>query len=87
MLWIPFFMNLLILYFILSWLPSLLRQAGMPVTAGITAVAAFSVGGILGSLVQGPLMKKMGVFPAMIMEFIASLVLIGVASVVFANTA
>ena len=34
----PFFMNLLILYFILSWLPSLLRQAGMPVTAGITAV-------------------------------------------------
>ena len=38
LLWIPFFMNLLILYFILSWLPSLLRQAGMPVTAGITAV-------------------------------------------------
>ena len=50
LLWIPFFMNLLILYFILSWLPSLLRQAGMPVSAGITAVAAFSVGGILGTL-------------------------------------
>ena len=85
MLWIPFFMNLLILYFILSWLPSLLRQAGMPVAAGITAVAAFSFGGILGSLVQGPLMKRMGVFPAMITEFIASLALIGVASVIFAN--
>jgi AAHS family 4-hydroxybenzoate transporter-like MFS transporter len=85
MLWIPFFMNLLILYFILSWLPSLLRQAALPVTAGITAVAAFSVGGILGSLVQGPLMKRMGVFPSMVAEFIASLALIGVASVIFAN--
>jgi len=85
MLWIPFFMNLLILYFILSWLPSLLRQAAMPVTAGITAVAAFSVGGILASFLQGPLMKGMGVFPAMVTEFIASLALIVVASVIFAN--
>jgi MFS transporter, AAHS family, 4-hydroxybenzoate transporter len=85
LLWIPFFMNLLILYFILSWLPSLLRQAGMPVTAGITAVAAFSFGGILGTLVQGPLMKVMGVFRAMVTEFVASLALIGVASVIFAN--
>ncbi len=85
MLWIPFFMNLLILYFILSWLPSLLRQAAMPVTAGITAVAAFSVGGILASFLQGPLMNRMGVFPAMVTEFIASLALIVVASVIFAN--
>ena len=85
MLWIPFFMNLLILYFILSWLPSLLRQAGMPVTAGITAVAAFSLGGILGALVQGPFMKLIGIFPAMVAEFIATLALIGLASVIFAN--
>ena len=43
LLWIPFFMNLLILYFVLSWLPSLLRQSGLPVAAGVQAVAAFSV--------------------------------------------
>ncbi|MBM3819592.1 MAG: MFS transporter [Acidimicrobiia bacterium] len=85
MLWIPFFMNLLILYFILSWLPSLLRQAGMPVSAGITAVAAFSFGGIVGTLIQGPLMKLMGVFPAMMTEFFGSLALILAASVMFAN--
>jgi AAHS family 4-hydroxybenzoate transporter-like MFS transporter len=85
LLWIPFFMNLLILYFILSWLPSLLRQAGMPVSAGITAVAAFSFGGIVGSLVQGPLMKLLGVFPAIVAEFFTSLALIGVASVIFTN--
>jgi AAHS family 4-hydroxybenzoate transporter-like MFS transporter len=85
LLWIPFYMNLLILYFILSWLPSLLRQSGMPVSAGITAVAAFSVGGIVGSVVQGPLMRVLGSFRSIVAEFIVSLALIGIASVIFAN--
>lgn len=85
LLWIPFFMNLLILYFILSWMPSLLRQAGMPVTAGITAVFAFSVGGIAGSILQGPLMKLTGTFPAILGEFFASLALVLLVSVIFAN--
>jgi AAHS family 4-hydroxybenzoate transporter-like MFS transporter len=78
-------MNLLILYFILSWLPSLLRQAGMPVSAGITAVMSFSIGGIVGTVLQGPLMKGLGVFPAILSEFIASLGLVLLASQIFAN--
>jgi AAHS family 4-hydroxybenzoate transporter-like MFS transporter len=85
LLWVPFFMNLLILYFILSWLPSLLRQAGMPVTAGITAVLSFSIGGIVGTILQGPLMKGVGVFPAILGEFIASLGLVILAAQIFAN--
>ena len=28
--WIPYFMNLLIIYFIGSWLPALLRESGCP---------------------------------------------------------
>ena len=85
LLWIPFFMNLLILYFILSWLPSLLRQAGMPVTAGITAVLSFSIGGIVGTVLQGPLMKALGAYAAMVVEFVASLALVVLASQIFAN--
>ncbi|MBI4886695.1 MAG: MFS transporter [Acidobacteria bacterium] len=85
LLWVPFFMNLLILYFILSWLPSLLRQAGMPVAAGITAVMVFSIGGIIGALVQGPIMKAFGVFPTMVAEFVVSLGLVVLASLIFAN--
>ena len=85
LLWIPFFMNLLILYFILSWLPSLLSDAGMPVSAGITAVATFSIGGIVGTLLQGPLMKTFGLYPPMAAEFVASLALVGLAALIFAN--
>jgi AAHS family 4-hydroxybenzoate transporter-like MFS transporter len=85
LLWIPFFMNLLILYFILSWTPSLLRQAGMPVSAGITAVMMFSIGGIVGTVLQGPLMNRLGVYWSIVLEFAASLALIIVASQVFSN--
>jgi len=85
LLWIPFFMNLLILYFILSWLPSLLSDAGMPVSAGINAVAAFSIGGIVGTLLQGPLMKAFGVYPPMVAEFIASVALVAIAAQIFAS--
>jgi AAHS family 4-hydroxybenzoate transporter-like MFS transporter len=85
MLWIPFFMNLLIIYFILSWLPSLLRDAGMEVSAGITAIAAFSVGGIAGTLLQGPLMKAFGVYAPMLAEFVASLALVWLAAMIFAH--
>jgi MFS transporter, AAHS family, 4-hydroxybenzoate transporter len=85
LLWIPFFMNLLILYFILSWLPALLRQAGMPVSAGITAVMSFSIGGIVGTILQGPLMNKLGVYRTIVAEFAGSLVLVIVASSIFSN--
>jgi len=85
MLWIPFFMNLLIIYFILNWLPSLLRDAGMPNAAGLTAIAAFSVGGIVGTLLQGPLLKAFGVYAPMLAEFVASLALVWLAAMIFAN--
>jgi MFS transporter, AAHS family, 4-hydroxybenzoate transporter len=71
LLWIPFFMNLLILYFVVSWLPALLRQSGMSVTAGVTATALFSLGGIVGSLSEGPLMKFFGAYGLLLVEFIA----------------
>jgi AAHS family 4-hydroxybenzoate transporter-like MFS transporter len=83
LLWIPFFMNLLILYFILSWLPALLRQAGMPVSAGITAVSLFSLGGMIGTLAQGPLMNALGAHRVMLAEFLASLTLVLVAGRIF----
>jgi MFS transporter, AAHS family, 4-hydroxybenzoate transporter len=60
LLWVPFFMNLLMLYFIVNWLPALLRETHMPLTAGLLAVSLFSLGGILGSFLQGYAMKRFG---------------------------
>jgi MFS transporter, AAHS family, 4-hydroxybenzoate transporter len=76
LLWVPFFMNLLIIYFILSWLPGLLRQVGMPFSAGVAAFSCFGVGGIIGSLIQGYLMADGRAGWVLPVEFAVSAVLI-----------
>jgi AAHS family 4-hydroxybenzoate transporter-like MFS transporter len=77
LLWVPFFMNLLMIYFIVSWLPALLRQAHMPVSAGVKAISMFSLAGIIGSLAQGRLMNRYGAYAVMVTEFLVSTLLIG----------
>ena len=76
LLWIPYFMNLLMLYFIVFWLPALLRQTGKPVSAGITAIMLFSVGGIVGSAVEGNLMNRWGSLNVLLAEFVGTMFLI-----------
>ena len=87
LLWIPFFMNLLILFFVVSWLPALMRQAGMPASAGVSAVLMFSVGGIIGTVSQGRLMKAFGSQRMILIDFGAALVLIIAASSMFSSFA
>ena len=77
LLWVPYFMNLLIIYFVVSWLPAVLRQAGMPIAAGVTAISLFSLGGIVGSLLQGIMMRKVGSSRLLAAEFGVSVLLIG----------
>lgn len=77
LLWIPYFLNLLMLYFIVSWLPSLLWQAGMPVSAGVTAISLFSVGGIAGSIAEGRLINRWGAGAILAIEFAGCTLLIG----------
>ncbi len=84
LLWIPYFMNLLMLYFVVFWLPALLRQTGKPVSAGITAIMLFSVGGIVGSFVEGAFMNRWGAFPVLLTEFLFTTLLI--ASLAFSNS-
>ena len=84
LLWIPYFMNLLMLYFVVFWLPALLRQTGKPVSAGITAIMLFSVGGIAGSFIEGAFMNRWGAFPVLLTEFLCTTLLI--ASLAFSNS-
>lgn len=70
LLWIPNFMNLLLMYVIVNWLPALLRASGMSVSDGVTATSFFSLGGILGTLAQGFLIKFRGAYKILLAEFI-----------------
>ena len=80
LLWLVFFMNLLLLYFLVNWLPSLLRQAGIPLDKAIISTALLNLGGIVGALTFARLIDRLGpyrVLPAAYVAAAAATVAIG----------
>ncbi|MFM0156867.1 MULTISPECIES: MFS transporter [Paraburkholderia] len=69
LLWLTYFMNLLIMYFIVSWLPSLLSSIGLPSWTGARSIVLFSLGAIAGSLMQRRMSRYCGASPVMMAEF------------------
>src|SRR5215469_15264846 len=53
LLWVIFFMSLLDLYFLNSWLPTVIHDAGVPLGQAITITALFQVGGAAAAIVLG----------------------------------
>jgi MFS transporter, AAHS family, 4-hydroxybenzoate transporter len=58
LIWVIYFMNLLNLYFLNSWLPTIISDAGIPVSTAIQLTSLFQVGGIGGALVLGQLLDR-----------------------------
>ena len=50
LLWTAFFTNLLVMYFLVSWLPTLIEQAGLPLRVGIMSVAIMNLAGVVGAI-------------------------------------
>lgn len=51
MLWIAFFINLLVLFFLMYWTPKLLVEHGFAFQDAVRVLIIFNVGGVLGALV------------------------------------
>jgi MFS transporter, AAHS family, 4-hydroxybenzoate transporter len=58
LLWVMFFMSLLDLYFLNSWLPTVLHDAGIAVEQAIVITAMFQVGGAAAAIVLGRVVDK-----------------------------
>jgi AAHS family 4-hydroxybenzoate transporter-like MFS transporter len=58
LIWVVYFMNLLNLYFLNSWLPTIISDANLPVATAIRLTALFQIGGIGGALVLGTLLDR-----------------------------
>ena len=58
LIWVVYFMNLLNLYFLNSWLPTIISDASIPVATAIRLTALFQIGGIGGALVLGALLDR-----------------------------
>ncbi|SIT37380.1 Gallate transporter [Paraburkholderia piptadeniae] len=58
LLWLTFFMSLLVIYLLSSWLPTLLRTTGVSLHTAALVTAMFQVGGSVGAIVLGWLMDR-----------------------------
>jgi len=58
LIWFTFFMSLLIIYMISSWMPTLLTNAGFNLSHASWLTSIFQVGGTIGAIVLGLLMDK-----------------------------
>jgi MFS transporter, AAHS family, 4-hydroxybenzoate transporter len=59
LLWIAFFMNLLVMYFLVNWMPSLLKASGLPLNIAILSTAVLNAGGVVGAIVLGRLVDRL----------------------------
>lgn len=58
LLWGMFFLNLLDLYFVTSWLPTVMKDVGLPEQRAILITTLFQVGGTVGAVVLGRLLDR-----------------------------
>ena len=62
LLWLVFFLNLGLLYLLSSWLPTLLKESGLPLPVALRIAAMFQIGGVLGGFALAWLMQRWGPF-------------------------
>lgn len=58
-LWATYFMGLLVIYLLSGWLPTMIKDAGLPVERAANITALFQLGGTVGALVVGWLMDRL----------------------------
>jgi AAHS family 4-hydroxybenzoate transporter-like MFS transporter len=62
LLWMVFFLNLGLLYLLSSWLPTLLKESGLPLPLALRTASLFQIGGVAGGFALAWLMQRWGPF-------------------------
>ncbi len=62
LLWTAYFANLLVMYFLVNWLPALFKRAGLTMSAAIVTAAMLNLGGVFGGVAFGRMIDRMKPF-------------------------
>ena len=76
LLWIVFFMSLFDMYFLSSWLPTVIHDSGVAVNYAILITAMFQVGGSVGPLILGRLFDRFSPFRVLSLTYVGASVMI-----------
>jgi AAHS family 4-hydroxybenzoate transporter-like MFS transporter len=72
LLWVMFFANLLDLYFIASWLPTIIKGTGIPEGRAILISTLLQVGGLVGAVVLGKVLDRRLSFRLLALVYVAA---------------
>ena len=70
MLWGVFFTNLLMFYFLISWLPTVLVDAGLPIRLAILTAVLLNAGAVFGGVTLGRLVDINGPFKILTINYL-----------------
>lgn len=80
LIWLTCFFNLMIMYFLLSWLPGVLYSAGLPRSDAFIAAGIFNAGGVIGGITLSFVCDRYGVTKVLIPTlFTTAAVVVGIA--------
>ena len=68
--WLIFFCNLLMMYTLMSWLPSVMKEAGLPLDKAIITQVILNLGAIVGGIILSKFIDSFGAFIVLIPAFI-----------------
>jgi AAHS family 4-hydroxybenzoate transporter-like MFS transporter len=80
LLWVCFFMNLLVLFFLNNWLPTLMNDAGIKVETAIMITTLFQIAGTIGAVFLGWMFDRGFSFRTLALAYVGaavSVILIG----------
>lgn len=69
LIWLIYFMNLLNLYFLQGWLPTIAKTAGFSTSTAVLIGSMNQVGGFIGALALGWFVRKSGFVPVLAASF------------------
>lgn len=70
LLWIVNFMNLINLYFLSNWLPTLIHDAGYNTRTAVLVGTTLQVGGVIGTLLLGRFIERWGFIKVLATSFV-----------------
>jgi len=76
LLWVMFFMNLLDLYFLNSWLPTVMNDDGIGLQTAIVITTLFQIGGAIGAVLLGRLIDRLLSFKILAWTYLSAAVCI-----------
>ena len=77
MFWIAFFCSLLLVFALNTWLPRLLMAAGFNLSSSLLFTAVMQLGAILGTVVLGPVMDRVGFKKVLVPLFFSGALALG----------